>query len=216
MKFWCEGFTTNLMRTLLNLARSLRTSLCTNESFARRLLPHPPPAHARLDLHGRKRCDTVRRQVRVVRSALEIDLGPRFEVLQNVVWWCCSGAKVCKYCRAWKMLSNAYFLAKFRFDTAENEPAKNLQNFSQKNIFLDPVRRSGPHRMRFYSSVILRGSKYEDVNSTDKKRWYVLSLYLIVVNTRRHDRLVFCVWLFRKLSLGSKLQSNFYITLSFF
>ena len=26
------------------------------------------------------------------------------------------------------MLSNAYFLAEFRFDTAENEPAKNLQN----------------------------------------------------------------------------------------
>ena len=26
------------------------------------------------------------------------------------------------------MLSNAYFLAKFRFDTAENEPAKYLQN----------------------------------------------------------------------------------------
>ena len=26
------------------------------------------------------------------------------------------------------MLSNAYFLANFRFDTAENEPAKNLQN----------------------------------------------------------------------------------------
>ena len=29
------------------------------------------------------------------------------------------------------MLSNAYFLAKFRFDTAENEPAKNLQNFTK-------------------------------------------------------------------------------------
>ena len=28
------------------------------------------------------------------------------------------------------MLSNAYFLAKFRFDTAENEPAKHLQNFA--------------------------------------------------------------------------------------
>ena len=28
------------------------------------------------------------------------------------------------------MLSNAYFLAKFRFDTAENEPAKDLQNFT--------------------------------------------------------------------------------------
>ena len=29
------------------------------------------------------------------------------------------------------MLSNAYFVAKFRFDTAENEPAKNLQNFAK-------------------------------------------------------------------------------------
>ena len=28
------------------------------------------------------------------------------------------------------MLSNAYFLARFRFDTAENEPAKNLQNLA--------------------------------------------------------------------------------------
>ena len=28
------------------------------------------------------------------------------------------------------MLSNAYFLAKIRFDTAENEPAKILQNFA--------------------------------------------------------------------------------------
>ena len=31
-------------------------------------------------------------------------------------------------------LSNAYFLAKFRFDAAENEPAKNLQNFVQKML----------------------------------------------------------------------------------
>ena len=43
----------------------------------------------------------------------------------------CSGAKVCKSCKAWKMLSNAYLLAKFRFDTAENEPAKNLQHFAK-------------------------------------------------------------------------------------
>ena len=34
------------------------------------------------------------------------------------------------------MLSNAYFLAKFRFDTAENEPAKNLQNISKIQIFI--------------------------------------------------------------------------------
>ena len=32
------------------------------------------------------------------------------------------------------MLSNAYFLATFPSDTAENEPAKNLQNFA-KNAF---------------------------------------------------------------------------------
>ena len=34
------------------------------------------------------------------------------------------------------MLSNAYFLAKFRFDTAENEPAKKLQNFAKPLILL--------------------------------------------------------------------------------
>ena len=28
------------------------------------------------------------------------------------------------------MLANAYFLARFRFDTAENEPAKNLQKIA--------------------------------------------------------------------------------------
>ena len=47
-------------------------------------------------------------------------------------FWDCSCAKGCKSCRAWKMLSNAYFLAKFRFDTAENEPAKNLQKFAKQ------------------------------------------------------------------------------------
>ena len=32
------------------------------------------------------------------------------------------------------MLSNAYFLAKFRFDTAENEPVKNFQNFRKMHF----------------------------------------------------------------------------------
>ena len=32
------------------------------------------------------------------------------------------------------MLSNAYFLAKFRFDTAENEPAKDLQKFRKMHF----------------------------------------------------------------------------------
>ena len=36
------------------------------------------------------------------------------------------------------MLSNAYFLAKFRFDTAENEPAQNLLNFANFADFADP------------------------------------------------------------------------------
>ena len=36
------------------------------------------------------------------------------------------------------MLSNAYFLAKFGFDTAENEPAKNLQNCGKFANFADP------------------------------------------------------------------------------
>ena len=53
------------------------------------------------------------------------------------------------------MLSNAYFLAKFRFDTAENEPAKNLPilpilnfaNFANPNGESAPrCRRSGPGR----------------------------------------------------------------------
>ena len=35
------------------------------------------------------------------------------------------------------MLSNAYFLAKFRFDIAENEPAKNLQNFRKMHFSKD-------------------------------------------------------------------------------
>ena len=53
------------------------------------------------------------------------------------------------------MLSNAYFLAKFCFDTAENEPAKNLQNFANNfpnfanpnpNFANPKVRRRAPRR----------------------------------------------------------------------
>ena len=36
------------------------------------------------------------------------------------------------------MLSNAYLLAKFGFDSAENEPAKNLQNFVNFPNFANP------------------------------------------------------------------------------
>ena len=38
------------------------------------------------------------------------------------------------------MLSNAYFLATFRFDTAENEPAKNLKmHFSKMHFRKVPI-----------------------------------------------------------------------------
>ena len=37
------------------------------------------------------------------------------------------------------MLSNTCFLAKFCFDTAENEPAKNLQNFPKFSNFAAPT-----------------------------------------------------------------------------
>ena len=45
------------------------------------------------------------------------------------------------------MLSNAYFLAKFRFDTAENEPAKNLQKFAKFANFAN-FANPNPHRPR--------------------------------------------------------------------
>ena len=41
------------------------------------------------------------------------------------------------------MLSNAYFLAKLSFDTAENEPAKNLQKFANLPILLSRGDRKG-------------------------------------------------------------------------
>ena len=42
------------------------------------------------------------------------------------------------------MLSNAYFLAKFRFDTAENEPAKILQNLPILLTLTPKLRISAP------------------------------------------------------------------------
>ena len=41
-----------------------------------------------------------------------------------LIYWSLSGAKACKSCRSRQELSNEYFLAKFGFDTEENEPSK--------------------------------------------------------------------------------------------
>ena len=53
------------------------------------------------------------------------------------------------------MLSNAYFLAKFRFDTAENEPAKNLHKFA-KFAPLDRVSMTPPGRVAASATMKVR------------------------------------------------------------
>ena len=52
------------------------------------------------------------------------------------------------------MLSNAYFLANFRFDTAENDPAKNLQELAQKNV--RGLVRGFPRAVRVRRVAVLR------------------------------------------------------------
>ena len=77
------------------------------------------------------------------------------------------------------MLSNAYFLAKFRFDTAENEPAKNLQIFRKMHFskngqaMVDPSGPrdlpAGPRGRRALSALI------GDSSSTGWAKWRVRS-----------------------------------------
>ena len=55
------------------------------------------------------------------------------------------------------MLSNAYYVAKFRFDTAENEPAKNLQKFRKMHF----------RKMHFRKSAGLLLGEGEDVEVVD-------------------------------------------------
>ena len=50
------------------------------------------------------------------------------------------------------MLPNAYFLAKFRFDTAENEPAKNLQNFRKMHFRKMHFRKMHFRKMHFQAA----------------------------------------------------------------
>ena len=58
------------------------------------------------------------------------------------------------------MLSNAYFLAKFGFDTAENEPAKNVQQNLQKiqNLPILPIL---PILINFANFADLPGQRLE-------------------------------------------------------
>ena len=72
------------------------------------------------------------------------------------------------------MLSNAYFLAKFRFDTAENEPAKNLQkkianfsNFADVGIPASPA----PPRAPQASPPSRLFTGYAEVNPRATAEW---------------------------------------------
>ena len=78
------------------------------------------------------------------------------------------------------MLSNAHFLAKFRFGTAENEPAKNLQILifaTNCNYFVPilPIEALTPARERYADYVTLNvscpntreGKTFEDPAALD-------------------------------------------------
>ena len=68
------------------------------------------------------------------------------------------------------MLSNAYFLAKFRSDTAENEPAKNLQNFANCPNFAN-LDRLAPHATRAAARPDhLRGGQRGAADGGDARR----------------------------------------------
>ena len=62
------------------------------------------------------------------------------------------------------MLSNAYFLANFRFDSAENEPAKNLQNLQ----FCEPCTADG--RGSSATASLKSGISFEDTRRSTG-RW---------------------------------------------
>ena len=64
------------------------------------------------------------------------------------------------------MLSNAYYLAKFRFDTAENEPTKNLPIFSN---FANFSRSIGKNWHRGGSRRPMRAAAYPPLRLEDDK-----------------------------------------------
>ena len=78
------------------------------------------------------------------------------------------------------MLSHAYFLAKFRFDTVKNEPAKILENFAKNAIsnfvnFANRIRRRSCKifanfwraRSRLYQIELLQEYQ-QDLDEIDK------------------------------------------------
>ena len=69
------------------------------------------------------------------------------------------------------MLSNAYFLAKFHFDTAENEPAKNLQNL---NLLIFPILITLPPQRSLSRCVVSRELVASEAANMDRRRLQML------------------------------------------
>ena len=74
------------------------------------------------------------------------------------------------------MLSNAYFPAKFRFDTAENEPAKNLQNFVKFANFADP------------NPLTLTLKPQADLTETGQRRRFVAGRRVVAAHGEEEDK----------------------------
>ena len=85
------------------------------------------------------------------------------------------------------MLSNAYFLAKFRFDTAENEPAKNLQNLlilltlapSRRHLQRRPEPASAEHPLLDKHDLSDAVPGYLNSNSNFERIFLISNLFLI-------------------------------------
>ena len=60
------------------------------------------------------------------------------------------------------MLSNAYFLAKFRFDTAENETAKNLQNFRKMHFRKMHFSKNAFSKNAFFENAFFENAFFEN------------------------------------------------------
>ena len=59
------------------------------------------------------------------------------------------------------MLSNAYFLANIRFDTAENEPAKNLQNFRKMHFSKNALFENAFFENAFFENAFFENAFFE-------------------------------------------------------
>ena len=109
------------------------------------------------------------------------------------------------------MLSNAYFLAKFRFDTAENEPAKYLQNFRKmhfrkmhfsKNALCS---RAGYSKSEMVKAAPTRDAVLEEIAQLEKKvAWVANKRFEISKFKFKFPRLQLCKFLAGSFSAVSK------------